>query len=64
MDIDYSEIFNNQILLFNFKDLMHINEQKRVVLASNLTDLIFANEFTKKIRYFFLNLDFKILLLI
>ena len=48
MDIDYSEIFNNQILLFNFKDLMDLNEQKSVFLASNPKDLIIANEYTQK----------------
>ena len=54
MDIDYREIFNNQILLFNFKDLMDINEQKSVFLASNLNDLGLANEYTqKKLDIFF-----------
>ena len=54
MDIDYSEIFNTQILLFNFKDLMDINEQKSVFLASNLNNLRLANEYTqKKLDIFF-----------
>ena len=54
MDIDYREIFNNQILLFNFKDLMDINEQKSVFLASNLNNLRLANEYTqKKLDIFF-----------
>ena len=54
MDIDYSEIFNNQILFFNFKDLMDINEQKSVFLASNLNNLRLANEYTqKKLDIFF-----------
>ena len=54
MDIDYSEIFNNQILFFNFKDLMDINEQKSVFLASNLNNLRLANEYTQnKLDIFF-----------
>ena len=54
MDIDYSEIFNNQILFFNFKDLMDINEQKSVFLASNQNNLRLANEYTqKKLDIFF-----------
>ena len=54
MDIDYSEIFNNRIFLYNFKDLMDLNEQKSVFLASNPTDLIIANEYTqKKLDIFF-----------
>jgi len=54
MDIDYSEIFNNQILIFNFKDLMDINEQKSVFLASNLNNLTLASEYTqKKLDIFF-----------
>ena len=54
MDIDYSEIFNNQILFFNFKDLMDMNEQKSVFLASNQNNLRLANEYTqKKLDIFF-----------
>ena len=54
MDIDYSEIFNNQILFFNFKDLMDMNEQKSVFLASNENNLKLANEYTqKKLDIFF-----------
>ena len=54
MDIDYSEIFNNQILFFNFKDLMDMNEQKSVFLASNQNNLKLANEYTqKKLDIFF-----------
>ena len=54
MDIDYPEIFNNQILVFNFKDLMDMNEQKSVFLASNQNNLKLANEYTqKKLDIFF-----------
>jgi hypothetical protein len=54
MDIDYYEIFNNQILFFNFKDLMDMNEQKSVFLASNQNNLKLANEYTqKKLDIFF-----------
>ena len=54
MDIDYREIFNNQILFFNFKDLMDMNEQKSVFLASNQNNLKLANEYTqKKLDIFF-----------
>ena len=54
MDIDYSEIFNNQILFFNIKDLMDMNEQKSVFLASNQNNLKLANEYTqKKLDIFF-----------
>ena len=60
MDIDYSEIFNNQILFFNFKDLMDMNEQKSVFLASNQNNLKLANEYTqKKLDIFFKKPRFK-----
>ena len=60
MEIDYSEIFNNKILLFNYKDLMDLNEQKSVFLSSNPRDLIFAKEYTqKKLDNFFIKPRFK-----